>query len=168
MAMLPFSDRQLVQETKITFALARAGAPPLHSLTDADTDSSTGHTRAGKKTSSEEEEEKEHSSPSSSRLTFAGWFLPTPRIVYPPSTSIEGRDWTSFFAKAGTYTIPAEDITEKSTSKSSNSPVEVATHAAPTPPPFAEDKACVTCDRVFSFALFRHHCRNCGGSFCTR
>ena len=33
-------------------------------------------------------------------------------------------------------------------------------------PPWANANACQTCERSFSFFKRRHHCRNCGGSFC--
>lgn len=35
-----------------------------------------------------------------------------------------------------------------------------------TAPPFEEKAVCAACCRPFSLALFRHHCRNCGRSFC--
>lgn len=34
------------------------------------------------------------------------------------------------------------------------------------PPTFAESSFCSACMRQFSLALYRHHCRNCGKSFC--
>jgi hypothetical protein len=35
------------------------------------------------------------------------------------------------------------------------------------PPKFAEMSMCSSCFREFNTALFRHHCRNCGKSFCS-
>lgn len=35
------------------------------------------------------------------------------------------------------------------------------------PPRFVESKHCAVCRKVFSVALFRHSCRNCGRSLCT-
>ena len=34
------------------------------------------------------------------------------------------------------------------------------------PPPYALDTSCQACSAAFTFTRFRHHCRNCGGSFC--
>ncbi len=35
-----------------------------------------------------------------------------------------------------------------------------------TAPAFEEKSACAACCKPFNLALFRHHCRNCGRSFC--
>ena len=36
-----------------------------------------------------------------------------------------------------------------------------------TPPKFEEKTECFKCNRQFGISLFRHHCRNCGKSFCS-
>lgn len=37
-----------------------------------------------------------------------------------------------------------------------------------TPPTFVEASYCFKCERRFGFSLLRHHCRNCGKSFCNQ
>jgi len=38
--------------------------------------------------------------------------------------------------------------------------------ATSTPPAFALDSVCESCRAPFTLTKFRHHCRNCGGSYC--
>lgn len=34
------------------------------------------------------------------------------------------------------------------------------------PPKFKNDKCCKECKKTFGIITWRHHCRNCGNSFC--
>ncbi len=51
----------------------------------------------------------------------------------------------------------------KTTSDNKNASLPVVS----TPPQFALNSSCQKCERRFSISCFRHHCRNCGLSFCT-